>query len=214
MRRQVYVQRRKQIRSLLIFLTAVFLLFGLLIRTDRAIRPNLCAVCQSETQRYAARLMTDSIAQVLEETDCQDNDFIEIVYDDNGNVIAVETLSAQINQLQSTLLSAVQTKLDACRNTELEVSLGTTTGIWLFAGRGPHVSVRLMPIGNASITLVSELESAGINQTCHTIRAEVKAEVQAAALFSRTTAEVTFQYLIAETMIVGNVPETYLEFGS
>ena len=67
-------------------------------------------------------------------------------------------------------------------------------------------------IGNASVKLISALESAGVNQTCHTIRAEVTAEIQAAIPFSQTTAQVHYSCLITETVIVGSVPESYLEF--
>jgi len=127
-------------------------------------------------------------------------------------ITAVETMTEQVNRLQSAMLQSVQEHLTRCRDAELTVSLGTATGVWLFAGKGPEISVRLMPIGTASVKLVSELASAGINQTCHTIRAEVTAEMQAAIPFSRTTAEVTYTCLLSETVIVGTVPESYLEF--
>lgn len=213
MRKQVYVKRLSRLRSLLIFGIAASLLVTLLIRTDRAIRPNLCAVCESETQQFASRLMADSIAEVLAKESYNYSDFATLVYDTSGNVTAVETMTQNVNALQSAMLTKVQDRLDACRDVTLEVSLGTATGVWLFAGRGPHVSVRLMPIGNASVKLISALESAGVNQTCHTIRAEVTAEIQAAIPFSQTTAQVHYSCLITETVIVGSVPESYLEFG-
>lgn len=212
MRKQVYAKRSARLRSLLIFCTIVSLLVVLLVRTDRAIRPNLCDVCESETKRFASRLMADSIAEVLEEESYSYSDFATLVYDASGNVTAVETMTEHVNALQSAMLVKVQNKMDACQDVTLDVSLGTATGVWLFAGRGPHVSVRLMPIGNASLKLISSLESAGINQTCHTIRAEVTAEIQAAIPFSQTITEVHYACLIAETVIVGNVPESYLEF--
>lgn len=212
MRKQAYVKRRARLRSLLIFCTVVSLLVVLLIRTDRAIRPNLCAVCESETQQFASRLMADSVAEVLTEESYSYSDFATLVYDTSGNVTAVETMTQNVNAMQSAMLTKVQNRLDACRDVTLEVSLGTATGVWLFAGRGPHVSVRLMPIGNASVKLISALESAGVNQTCHTIRAEVTAEIQAAIPFSQTTAQVHYSFLITETVIVGSVPESYLEF--
>lgn len=213
MRKQVYVKRRARLRSLLIFCIAASLLVALLIRIDRAIRPNLCAVCESETQQFASRLMAESIAEVLAEESYSYSDFATLVYDTSGNVTAVETMTQNVNAMQSAMLTKVQDRLDACRDVTLEVSLGTATGVWLFAGRGPHVSVRLMPIGNASVKLISALESAGVNQTCHTIRAEVTAEIQAAIPFSQTTAQVHYSCLITETVIVGSVPESYLEFG-
>lgn len=212
MRKQVYAQRRACVRSLVFFLLAAALLLFLLLRTDRAVRPNLEAVCASETKRYATQVLADSVGEVLSRHPYQYSDFATLLYDDSGNVTAVETMTEQVNQLQSAMLQSVQEHLTRCRDAELTVSLGTATGVWLFAGKGPQISVRLMPIGTASVKLVSELASAGINQTCHTIRAEVTAEMQAAIPFSRTTAEVTYTCLLSETVIVGTVPESYLEF--
>lgn len=212
MRKQVYAQRRACVRSLVLFLLAAALLLFLLLRTDRAVRPNLEAVCASETKRYATQVLADSVGEVLSRHPYQYSDFATLLYDDSGNVTAVETMTEQVNRLQSAMLQSVQEHLTRCRDAELTVSLGTATGVWLFAGKGPQISVRLMPIGTASVKLVSELASAGINQTCHTIRAEVTAEMQAAIPFSRTTAEVTYTCLLSETVIVGTVPESYLEF--
>ena len=163
-------------------------------------------------QRYATQVLADSVGEVLSRHPYQYSDFATLLYDDSGNVTAVETMTEQVNRLQSAMLQSVQEHLTRCRDAELTVSLGTATGVWLFAGKGPEISVRLMPIGTASVKLVSELASAGINQTCHTIRAEVTAEMQAAIPFSRTTAEVTYTCLLSETVIVGTVPESYLEF--
>lgn len=212
MRKQVYAQRRACVRSLVLFLLAAALLLFLLLRTDRAVRPNLEAVCASETKRYATQVLADSVGEVLSRHPYQYSDFATLLYDDSGNVTAVETMTEQVNRLQSAMLQSVQEHLTRCRDAELTVSLGTATGVWLFAGKGPQISVRLMPIGTASVKLVSELTSAGINQTCHTIRAEVTAKMQAAIPFSRTTAEVTYTCLLSETVIVGTVPESYLEF--
>ena len=212
MRKQVYSQRRAGVRSLVLFLLAAALLLFLLLRTDRAVRPNLEAVCASETKRYATQVLADSVGEVLSRHPYQYSDFATLLYDDSGNVTAVETMTEQVNRLQSAMLQSVQEHLTRCRDAELTDSLGTATGVWLFAGKGPEISVRLMPIGTASVKLVSELASAGINQTCHTIRAEVTAEMQAAIPFSRTTAEVTYTCLLSETVIVGTVPESYLEF--
>ncbi len=213
MRRQVYLWRRAGIRSLILFLLIAAILVGFLIRMDRAIRPNLCAVCESETKRYATQVLSNAISETLDTHDFTYTDLVTLVYDTNGNITAMETRSDQVNRLQSTLLDSIQTQLEACRDVTLEVALGTATGVWLFAERGPHVSVQLMPIGNAAVELISKLESAGINQTCHTIYANVTAEIRAAIPFSETTATVEFSYLITETILVGDVPKSYLSLG-
>lgn len=214
MRKQVYQKRRARLRSLLIFCTAAAILLALLLRTDRLIRPELCAVCESETKQFAAGLMADSVSEVLQQEQFQYSDFAALTYDNSGNVTAVETKTNQINHLQTAIYQSVQHNLEQCRDASLTVSLGTASGVWLFAGHGPQVSFRLLPVGHASVKLISALESAGVNQTCHTIRAEITAEIRAAIPFSEVTAVATYDCLLSETVIVGNVPESYLEFDS
>jgi len=91
MRKQVYQKRRARLRSLLIFCTAAAILLALLLRTDRLIRPELCAVCESETKQFAAGLMADSVSEVLQQEQFQYSDFAALTYDNSGNVTAVET---------------------------------------------------------------------------------------------------------------------------
>lgn len=214
MRRQQYVQRRARIRSLCIFCIIAVLLIRLLIRTDRAMRPNLCALCESETKRYATQVLSNAVGEMLEAQSYCYGDFTQLVYDTDGNVAAVEMFSDQVNRLQSELLCAVQDRLEACRDAKFEIALGTATGVWLFAGHGPHITVCLLPIGNASVQLVSTLESAGVNQTCHTIHADVTTEICATIPFSKVTTTVQFSYYLSETILVGDVPDSYLAFYS
>lgn len=124
MRKQVYAQRRACVRSLVLFLLAAALLLFLLLRTDRAVRPNLEAVCASETKRYATQVLADSVGEVLSRHPYQYSDFATLLYDDSGNVTAVETMTEQVNRLQSAMLQSVQEHLTRCRDAELTVSLG------------------------------------------------------------------------------------------
>ena len=124
MRKQVYAQRRACVRSLVLFLLAVALLLFFLLRTDRAVRPNLEAVCASETKRYATQVLADSVGEVLSRHLYQYSDFATLLYDDSGNVTAVETMTEQVNRLQSAMLQSVQEHLTRCRDAELTVSLG------------------------------------------------------------------------------------------
>ncbi len=213
MRKQVYALRRKRMRSGMIFLVITAILTMLLVRLDKAVRPNLCAVCESETRSFAAGLMADCISETLSEQTYSYESIANLIYDETGEIAAVETRTEQINQLQSAMLSKVQKELAECRDATLEVSLGTASGVWLFAGRGPRVNVRLLPVGHASVRIISSLEAAGINQTCHTIRAVVTAEITAAIPFSETTVTTEYDCLISETILVGRVPDAYLEFG-
>ena len=214
MRRRNTALQRKQLTWLC---CSIFMIAGLLfgvVQLDRWIRPDVLAVCAQECQSAASVQIGESIHKVLQETDSQYTDFAVLLYDTDGAVTAVETKTTQINCMQAQLLTQINQDLQAVRAETFPVSLGTATGIWLFAGKGPTLSMKMLPIGTAKVQLISQLESVGINQTCHTIRAEVTITLQAAAPFYRTTTTAQFTYLLTETILVGKVPESYVVFGT
>lgn len=213
MKRIAYEEKRKNIKMLLI-MTAVFITaIILLIQVDRFIRPTLKIVCKEECKALTAKILSDSIQKTLSENPYDYNDFAELVRDENGNVTAVETITGNVNRLQANLFKDVNKSLEESKDTEISVSLGTASGVWIFAGKGPSVPMRFLPIGNADVELVSCLESAGINQTCHKILIEINVHVAGAVPFCKTEADIKYEYLLAETVLIGNVPNGYAVFG-
>ncbi len=213
MRKQNEQLHLKWQRSILFIFLSIAIVFILLLQLDHKIRPCIQSVCQAETNRYASHLMETSIQQVISEQNYSYSDFATLLYDENGTMIGVESLTQNINQIQISLLQAINQNLTADHAKTIPISIGSATGIWLFAEKGPSIPIRLMPIGDASVKLISSLKSAGINQTCHTIQVKVTANIATAIPFHQTKTKISYTYLLAETVIVGTVPEAYLEFG-
>ncbi len=213
MKRKAYEEQRRSVRILVAMIAVLAVVIFLLVQLDRCIRPTAEVVCTEECRRYASNLISSSIHETLSEHPCDYEDFAELRYDSSGNITAVETRTQNVNQLQAQLLSDMNHALESSRNHEIAVSLGTASGVWIFAGRGPEVPLRFLPIGNASVQLISTLESAGINQTCHTLRIQVMVHVAGAIPFCRTETDVIYEYLLAETVLVGRVPDAYAVFG-
>lgn len=86
---------------------------------------------------------------------------------------------------------------------------GSFTGFKLLAGRGPGVKITISCIGNVETDLKSEFTSQGINQTLHRVYLQVKCEVSILTPFHDITRNITNQVLLAENVIVGQIPNTY-----
>lgn len=213
MKRQAYEEQRRSVRMLLLMAAVLTAVVLLLIQLDRCIRPVVEPVCNEECRAYAAHLISSSIHRTLSEHPADYDDFAEVQYASDGSITAVETCSGNVNRLQAQLLRDMNEALEDSRDHEISVSLGTASGVWLFAGRGPEVPLRFLPIGSAEVQLISSLESAGINQTCHTILVKVTVRAAGAIPFCRTETEVEYEYLLTETILVGDVPESYMTFG-
>ncbi len=212
-KKSVYMAERRSLRMLFIMLAIITFVVIVLIQTDRCIRPTIKAICEEECHAFTSRLIGKSIQETLSENPHDYNDFSKLLRDENGNITAVETLTGNVNRLQAELLVSLNEALDNSRNAEIDVSLGTASGVWIFAGKGPYVPMRILPIGSADVELVSTLESSGINQTCHKIIIEVNVHVAGAVPFFKTETNVKYEYILTETVLVGNVPNGYAVLG-
>ena len=97
---------------------------------------------------------------------------------------------------------------------ELSIPIGTLTGSALLAGRGPRISVRMESVGSSSARFENRFDSAGINQTNHQIALEVDVSVSILLPGFTTATTVSTAVTVAETVIVGSVPETYTYFST
>jgi len=92
------------------------------------------------------------------------------------------------------------------------LQFGSFTGFKLLSGRGPGVKIRISSIGDVETDLKSEFIAQGINQTLHRVYLQVKCTVNILTPFDNISRDITNQVLLAENVIVGNIPNTYYNF--
>ena len=115
----------------------------------------------------------------------------------------------QINQVTSDIALYIQNALKENENNEVYISTGSLTGIKLFSGSGPRIPIQLATVGNVLTDLKSEFVAQGVNQTLHRVYMEVVTTVNILTPFSTIEKSITNQVLIAENVIIGNIPSTY-----
>ena len=118
---------------------------------------------------------------------------------------------AAFNHLQAEILDTVLTRIDQVSARELSIPIGTLTGASLLAGRGPRITVRMESVGSSEANFSNEFVSAGINQTKHQIILTVDVYVSILLPGFTTATKVSTAVTVAETVIVGAVPDTYEE---
>ena len=121
---------------------------------------------------------------------------------------------AAFNRLQSQILDLILLRIDQVSARELSVPIGSLTGSQLLAGRGPRVSVRMESVGSSQAWFENEFESAGINQTKHRIVLNIVISVSILLPGFTTATEVPNAITVAETVIIGSVPDTYTYFST
>ncbi len=197
---------RKPMFMRLLSVVLCVLLFFFFLRIDAKIRPIAEKICLYECRSLTARIVAESTADALETVSVMDLSLTTASYDENGCITGIQTNAAAINTVQTVLLEALNSELERQRNDELSVHLGTLTGLHLLTGRGAEIPLRYVPKGSAEVELKSTFTSAGINQTIHTLTAEITIHAGCSVpLYQADTAH-KYSYLMAETVIVGDVP--------
>lgn len=136
-------------------------------------------------------------------------DISNVIRDEQENIKMIQMNVITVNAITSDVAIKIQQELNNYKSGEFYIRLGTFTGTKILAGRGPNVPIKMSTIGNVDTELVSQFSQAGINQTLHRIYLNVSCTVTVLTPFDSIEQKITNQVLIAEAVILGDVPETY-----
>lgn len=137
-------------------------------------------------------------------------DLVNHTKDKDGYVTMVNSNMIVVNEIISDVAIKIQEELDKTEESEIYIYLGSLFGTKMLSATGPKIKIKISHIGNVETDLRSEFISAGINQTLHKIYLEVKCKVVILTPYSTIEEEIINQVLLAEAVIVGIVPNTYL----
>ena len=200
------ILRRKTKRKVLIF---CFLLlgWGLFLLIDWQVRPMIRATAAYHASIYATNLMNEAVEAEL--ASIQDAQLVTINQNEKTNITSVTLDMLRINQIKTGITERILRELSSEETEVVEVPLGTLLGSEIFSGRGPLIPITLSPMGLANIQMESGMRQAGINQVLHEVVLHVEVEVSAILPGYSADAKAKSDYLISQTVIVGNVPERY-----
>ncbi len=119
-----------------------------------------------------------------------------------------------VNKICTDISILLQESLDNKNNTRFNVRLGSLTGSKLLIGRGPNVEIIMETAGDIETNIESEFLSAGINQTLHKIYIDIRCHINLLTAYKDTKEEISVQVLLAEAVIVGNIPDAYYNFNN
>ena len=193
-------------------LAALFcLLAGLLFMVDRNLRPLIQSYGETAAKWVATRAVNDGVTKALAEAGMSYDQLITVEKDQEGTITSIEADTVKINQLKAMATSAVMDELDKYKQQTVEIPSGNLIGGDIFTGRGPYSPIKISMSGTALSGMTSRFTSAGINQTSHQIELEVTVRIYAAIPGFRAAIETTTNYLVAETVLVGQVPDSFTQ---
>lgn len=199
--------RRRRLRF------AAFLCAGLILFLvmDAHLRPLISSYGLTEAKLVGMQAVNDAVTAVLEQQGMEYTDLCRVEKDANGGVVSVEANTVKVNALKAAITAEILNQLEKRRSMTVRIPLGTLLDGDLLTGRGPWIPVKISLSGAATTQMSSYFESAGINQTSHRLVMDITLVLYAAIPGGNTTATLDTSFLIAETLLVGKVPDTFLD---
>ncbi|MGI6261156.1 MAG: sporulation protein YunB [Acutalibacteraceae bacterium] len=181
---------------------------GLLILLNEKLGPMVQSAVAQQAGQVSVQTVNRAVQQVLDENPLPEN-YLAVVRDTDGTILSVDMDAASVNQLKTKLNLSVQQALGELGVCSVAIPIGSLLGGSLLRGLGPDVHLRFTVAANAFCNLVSQFDSAGINQSRHMLSLVVTTEIYAMIPGSsaKNVTETTFP--VAETIIVGKVPSLY-----
>ena len=197
----------------LLFVLILLLLIGAFVGLRTRLWPVVRSLARTQVTNTASDLINDAILQQIMEGQIQYDRIVYFEKDLNGRITALKTNMAEVNRLKTETLNLINDEILAEDTEHLGVALGSLILPEFFSGRGPSIPVRIIAIRNSDANFQSEFTEAGINQTLQKLRMDVIVDVTILVLGQTETFTVSSQMVVAETIIVGDVPATYLQTG-
>lgn len=197
-------KKNKKMRIIIIVLLIAIITAKTILN---AITPIFNTLCEERAKSIATIISNEEATNVMREHTYED--LFTIEKDSNGNITMIKSNVFTINEIISDVANNIQEQLDKKGKDNISIALGSFTGIKFLSGLGPDIKITISPVGNVETDLRSEFTAQGINQTLHRIYLQVKCEVSIVTPFESITKEIYNQVLLAENVIVGNIPNTY-----
>ena len=205
---------RRRIQSLLhFFLILMAISIILFIAFRSRYREVIRELAETQVKNSTSDLTNDAIAKQIAEGTIQYDRIVFFEKDLEGRITALKTNMSEVNRLKTDILNIINDEILALDTSDIGIPLGSLFLPELLSGKGPAIPVHILSIRNSDATFSSNFVQAGINQTLHQLIMLVSVDVAILVLGQTGTFTVNSEVVVAETVIVGDVPNTFLQTG-
>lgn len=205
---------RYRLRKLLNYAVIIALIIlGLFLIFRERYRDAIRELARTQITNGTSDLINDAIDEQIETGNIQYDRIVYFEKDLNGRITALKTNISEVNRLKTDILNLINDEILAMDTAHLGVPIGSILLPEFFSGKGPSIPVQILSIRNSDGSFDSTFTEAGINQTRHQLSMEVLVDVSVLVLGETDSFTVSSQVVVAETIIVGDVPETFLQTG-
>lgn len=199
--------------ALITIAVALIVAASVIALLEAKLRPVVAEIASAQAQNTITAVVENAVTADLATRQVSYADFVTIQRDGEGGITALTTDMARMNQLRAELIAAILEALEGVDVSEVAVPLGSLFDLEPLWAKGPAIRARAMTVGTVRAEFDSQLTSAGVNQTLHRIWMEVDVPMTLLLPGGEVEVSVDTRLCVAETVIVGKVPDTYLQLG-
>lgn len=170
-------------------------------------------LAESQVRNVTSDLINDAVSRQIASGNIQYDRIVYFEKDLNGRIMALKTNMTEVNRLKTEVLDRINEDLLAQEVSNLGIPIGSLLLPEFLSGKGPELPVRILSIRNSNAEFTSAFTEAGINQTLQRLIMKVDVDVAVLVLGEADSFTVSSQVVVAETIIVGQVPDTFLNTG-
>lgn len=170
-------------------------------------------LAQAQVINATSDLINDAIDRQIEAGDIQYDRIVYFEKNLDGAITALKTNMSEVNRLKTNTLNMINDEILALDQSDIGVPIGSVFLPEFFSGRGLTIPVQIIAIRNSDGYFESHFTQAGINQTLHRLNMCVLVDVSILVLGRSASFTVTSEVVVAETIIIGDVPNTFLQTG-
>lgn len=194
-------------------LTSVILsLLIIILLIDARIRPIVKNSAASVINVGITQIINKTVIDTLYNINPEYSDIVEVVFGPDGNITYLSLNNAKANMLKSTISKSITDAVSKNEARLMRIPWGTLTGSAILSGRGRFINLRITEFSYALIDIRSEFSAAGINQTRHSIILDITIKAHGYVAITHITTQVQTSLIVAETIIIGEVPNSYFNF--
>ncbi len=192
-------------------IVSVIITLALLLFLNGRIGTAIRTVAASRSQLYISNIVHKAVEETLRREEVDYESIVTLNQNQNGDTTALITNTIRLNELQSSIMKNIIKSIHEYDEMSVAIPLGTLIGGHWLSGLGPKVVFHLVPVGTVQTRILNSLDSCGINQTHHQIKLEATIAISSVIPGYRVRSETVTSIVLAETVIVGLVPDAYTE---
>ena len=173
----------------------------------------LAELAQIQVTNATSDLINDAIDAQMVNGNIQYDRIVYFEKDLDGRITALKTNMSEVNRLKTAILNLINDEILAMDTSELGIPAGDFIFPEIFSGKGPSIPIRILSIRNSDASFHSAFSEAGINQTLQQLNMNIQVDVAVLVLGQTSNFTVSSQVVVAETIIVGQVPEMFFQNG-